>query len=269
MQTFKQYWMIILPAFLLLAGGGLYWVTFERSGGEAWDALKADESGAIASKTPFNQQALSNAPEEKREQSPGTELTAASRSELSTEDQKEPNRLAVDIKGAVRFPGLYYVEEGSRVYDVIQLAGTFTADADPSRINLAEKVIDGAVIYIPKKESTEQTIEREEQDGPNTAGTSRTTAPVVGSAIILPTGQHSLSGTQGGAGAVQGARLNINTAGLGELQSLPGIGPARAQAIIEYREKNGPFQDISELKKISGIGPKTFEKLQDKVTVGQ
>lgn len=269
MEKFKQYWMIIVPAFLLLAGGGIYWATVERSGGAEWDFLNVDESGKISSDIPDKKNESPNVPAESGDLSPGVEPSAGSTLKASTEDKKEPDRLAVDIKGAVRFPGLYYVEEGTRVYDVIQLAGKLTEEADPSRINLAEKVVDGAVIYIPKKGSTEQTIGGGGQGGPNTAGTLSTTEPIVGSAIIFPSGQHGSSETQGGAGPGQDALVNINTAGLVELQTLPGIGPARAQAIIDYREKNGPFQDISELKKVNGIGPKTFEKLQDKVTVGR
>lgn len=269
MEKFKQYWMIVIPAFLLLAGGGLYWAMVDRSGGDAWDVLNADESGTISSDRFVQKHESLNGPAGIDRQSFGAEPSGEFSSQVSMEDQNEPNRLAVDIKGAVRFPGLYYIEEGSRVYDVIQLAGKFTEDADPSRINLAEKVIDGAVIYIPKKESTEQTIGDEGQGGPNITGMQRMNEPTIESAIMFPTREQGSRGTHGGLEPGQGALININTAGLVELQTLPGIGPARAQAIIEYREKNGPFLDISALKKINGIGPKTFEKLQDKVTVGR
>lgn len=266
METIKRYWMIVIPAVFLLAGGGLYWAVSGRSAGDAWDVLYADESNKISSQI-LVQNASPNGSFGQERSSLGTEASAVSSSSEAKEEKKEPSLLAVDVKGAVRFPGLYYVEEGARVYDVIQLAGKFTEEADPSRINLAEKVIDGAVVYVPAKQSSKE--QENGRESPNTAGTQRAPEAPVESAIILPIGGEGSRGTQESSASGQGARININTAGLAELQTLPGIGPARAQAIIAYREKNGPFQDISELKKVGGIGPKTFEKLQEMVTVGR
>lgn len=165
---------------------------------------------------------------------------------LSASDPKpnEPRHAAeivVDVKGAVRLPGVYALPEGSRVRDAISEAGGLTEAADRDRINLAARLVDAMVVYIPAK------------------GEDKAPEIITG-------------GAGGGADARIGPetarKVNINTADAKTLSTLPGIGPTRAQAIIDYRTEHGPFRDIAELKNVSGIGPKTFEKLAPYVTVG-
>lgn len=155
------------------------------------------------------------------------------------EEIQEPEIIMVDVKGQVAMPGVYSSSQGERVIDVIQRAGGLTENADESQVNFAEHVQDAMVIYIPAKGEEGVTVP---------AGTS-----------VNP------SSTGGGSG--NQAKINLNKADETQLQNLPGIGPSKAAAITEYRETSGPFKSVEDLKNISGIGDKTFEKLKDLITV--
>nr|WP_263325661.1 helix-hairpin-helix domain-containing protein [Neobacillus sp. Marseille-Q6967] len=154
----------------------------------------------------------------------------------TTEGQsiQQPEHVMVDVKGQVKKPGVYESRGGERVIDLINRAGGLTENADENQVNLAEHVVDAMVIYIPAK-------------GEEGTAAGASTANVPGS-----------GGTSG-----QSSKINLNKADETELQTLPGIGPAKAAAIIEYRETNGSYKTIEDLKNISGIGDKTFEKLKD------
>lgn len=148
-----------------------------------------------------------------------------------------PAPLRVYVTGAVVHPDVYLLEAGSIVRDAVVAAGGATAEADLNRINLAQQVYDQQQIHIPKVG---------EENPP------------------LPSPPASLTSA---SDSVQPAgKVNINTATAEELDTLPGIGPALAQRIIEYRQTNGPFQSIEEIKNVSGIGDKLFEKLKDLIT---
>lgn len=152
---------------------------------------------------------------------------------------KKNDELIVDVKGEIKRPGVYHSNQNERVIDVIERAGGLTDNADQTQVNFAAHVQDEMVIYIPAK-------------GEVAAGSP---------------GNSSVSiGTTNGAGAQDG-KININKADENELQNLPGIGPSKAASIIQYRQENGLFQNIEDLKKISGIGDKTFEKLKDSISV--
>lgn len=144
--------------------------------------------------------------------------------------------LVVDIKGQVKMPGVYSSSQEERVIDVVQRAGGLTENADESKVNFAEHVQDAMVIYIPAK-GEEGSIPQGMTSNPTDAGVNK-----------------------------QG-KINLNKADENELQNLPGIGPSKAAAIIEYRVTNGPFKSVEDLKNISGIGDKTFDKLKDLITV--
>ncbi|MDO5678119.1 MAG: helix-hairpin-helix domain-containing protein, partial [Propionibacteriaceae bacterium] len=144
--------------------------------------------------------------------------------------------LRVHVAGAVSEPGVVTLPEGTIVQDAILAAGGFAGDADPAQLNLAAPVTDGMQIII--------------------GTTAEPQGEVVGAQPAGPTGG-------GGAGGL----VNLNTAGQAELESLPGVGPVMAQAILEWRSTNGKFTSVEELQEISGIGPKTFQKLQPLVTV--
>lgn len=154
----------------------------------------------------------------------------------------------VDIDGAVKHPMLAELPTGSRVEDAIEAAGGLKKDADLTQVNRAALLTDGEKIYIPAEGET------------TSAGTASGGAASDGSGS---------AGTGSGAqlAGISGGKININTADVVLLQQLTGVGPVTAQKIVDYREQNGSFTAIEDLKKVSGIGEKTFEKMRDDVTI--
>ncbi len=150
------------------------------------------------------------------------------------EESLEQDQITVDVKGAVKSPGIYDLPVGSRVHDAVQKAGGLTEQADSKSLNLAQKVSDEALVYVPSK-------------GEEVAS------------------QQTASGTTPSTSKEK--KINLNKASLEELKQVKGLGGKRAQDIIDYREANGKFKSVDELKKVSGIGAKTIEKLKDYVTV--
>ncbi|MDH6364023.1 competence protein ComEA [Enterococcus sp. PF1-24] len=144
----------------------------------------------------------------------------------------------VDIKGAVVNPGMYRLASECRLIDGIMAAGGFTSEADQNLLNFALKLSDQQVIYVAK----------------------------VGEEVAAEVSNNQLTPSIAGSGEKDG-KININTASAVELQTLSGIGEKKAQDIINYREANGSFKDISDLTKISGIGEKTLEKIKDSITI--
>ena len=143
----------------------------------------------------------------------------------------EPTVFVVHAAGAVARPGVYRVEPGARVADVIDAAGGPAPEADLNRLNLAALVADGTQVYVPRVGEA---------------------VPVSGSA---------------GVSAAQAGPLDLNTATLDQLDELPGIGPATAKAIISERERRGRFRSVEELLDVRGIGPAKLDALRDLVTV--
>jgi competence protein ComEA len=168
--------------------------------------------------------------------------------------------IKVDVAGAVARPDVYELERGSRVHEAIEAAGGFTEDADTGALNRATVLHDGDRLYVPTKEVA----------GPD-ASPSDTAAPSPDPAALPPdqAGQPSdTTGTTGGStDAPTGLPVNINTADSETLQTLKNIGPITAQKIIDYRNSNGPFAQIEDIKNVEGIGEKTFEKLKDHIRV--
>ena len=148
--------------------------------------------------------------------------------------------VVVDVKGAVQHPGVYALPAGARVIDAVERAGGFLPEADPDRINLAQPLTDGMAFRVP--------FQGEEAGAGGLADVSSTL-------ISSPVGNS-------GSG-----KVNINTATASELETLPGIGPAKAEAIIQYRTEHGPFQHVDQLLEVPGIGEKTLQNLRDFITV--
>lgn len=142
--------------------------------------------------------------------------------------------IVVYITGAVPRPGVYALPDGARIQDVISAAGGFLAEANKDSINLAQVLMDGERLDIPYAE---------------------------GFSPVIPTPIPALI-------EVTTDLININTASSFELETLPGIGPTTAQKIIEYRDTNGPFLATEDIINVSGIGPGTYERIKDLITVG-
>ena len=165
-----------------------------------------------------------------------TEVTTVSKDEKEDKNQKEEvveqDLITVDVKGAVKSPGIYDLPVGSRINDAVQKAGGLTDNADSKSINLAQRISDEALVYVPTKEET--TSQEAHSNASNTK---------------------------------ENKKVNLNKASVEELKQVKGLGAKRAQDIIDHRESNGKFKSVDELKKVSGIGAKTIEKLKEYVTV--
>ncbi|ANU16992.1 competence protein ComEA [Planococcus maritimus] len=138
----------------------------------------------------------------------------------------------IDVKGAVKNAGLYELPSGSRINDAIQAAGGFLPEADSRSINLAVIVLDESAVYVPTQ----------------------------GEEILAP-----VTATAGGS--AESGLINVNSADEEELTELPGIGPAKAAAIVAHRTENGPFEAIEQLMDVTGIGEKSFEQLKELVSI--
>ena len=147
------------------------------------------------------------------------------------------HEITVYVTGAVNHPGVVTLKEGARIGDAVNSCGGVLPTGDAERINMAQVLKDGQKIQVPEKAQ----------------------------AAKAATADKSKSAKAGSPG--EGALVNINTADLQALDALPGIGPSTAQKIIDYRETEGAFQDIADLKKIKGIGESKFAKLKDKICI--
>lgn len=168
------------------------------------------------------------------------------KNETQTEETTDTEKIAVHIMGAVKNEGIVELNEGARVSDAINSAGGLAEDADMSKINLAYVLEDGVKIRIPSI-NDEHTEEYITTDGVEIVESSSQT-------------------TQNGGNSKSGL-ININTANETELDSLPGIGPSIAAKIINYREENGDFASIEDIKNVNGIGDSKFEELKDLICV--
>mgnify|MGYP004599250003 FL=1 len=161
--------------------------------------------------------------------------------------KKEPNnKVVVDIKGMVANPGVYEVDQTTRVNDVIALAGGLLEGADTSKINLAKIVEDEMTIIIYSKE---EILEKYKEENCVCKP-----CEIINDACINNTDDTT-------------SLININTATKEELKQIDGVGDTKAEAIIKYRNDNGPFKDIEELKNVSGIGEALFEQIKIYITI--
>ena len=155
--------------------------------------------------------------------------------ETNNKDEKAENRhdekIFVDVKGAVKHPGVFETTKDKRVKDLIEEAGGLLEDADTSTLNLSQKVKDQMVIYVLKHGEKPKQI------------------------------------SDGGSSSSNTDVININTANKEQLMKISGVGKTKAEAIISYREKNGDFKKKEDITKVRGIGKATFEKIKDKIEV--
>jgi competence protein ComEA len=163
-------------------------------------------------------------------------------------------RVIVHVAGAVRKPGVYRLAGGARVADAVERAGGATGRADLGGVNLAAKLEDGRQIIVPVRP----------RSGAQAAAASGVTASGGGAGGVTAAG--AAAGGAAGAGPAA-APVNLNTATPEQLDTLPGVGPATAQKILEYRQQHGGFGSVDELGQLSGIGEKRLAALREQVQV--
>ena len=192
-------------------------------------------------------------------------------------DSGEPELIYVFVCGAVAQEGVYELPAGSRVYQAVEAAGGYAADADTSYINQADPVTDAQKLEIPTVEEAKKLREeaalaaenrQAETDAESGAGPDGAASGQVNpGASQANNGAGQMNKGAGQADDAAGRLININTADEATLQTLPGIGAAKAASIVRYREANGGFSSIEEIKKVSGIGDITYENIKGCITV--
>ncbi|AEV95116.1 helix-hairpin-helix domain-containing protein [Pediococcus claussenii] len=153
-------------------------------------------------------------------------------------------KMMVDVKGAVKTPGVYEFSKGMRVHDIIQLAGGITKSADSKLVNFAQQLRDQQIIYVPIK-------------GESKLDTGQSTNSTVA----------TKEGLKDDADVLEEQQVNINTATQQEIQKLNGIGEKKAEQILKYREEHGEFKKIEEIKNVKGIGAKMYEKIKEDIII--
>lgn len=162
--------------------------------------------------------------------------------------------IKVDIRGNIKNPGVYEMKDNDRVIDVINIAGGLTKNADTTLINLSKKITDEMVIKIYSKEEVKKINEKE----------------VIVEYIEKECNCENVKNDaciDNSESNIENKKISINNASLEELDSLPGIGTSKAKDIIDFREKNGLFKQIEDIKNVSGIGESLFEKIKDYISI--
>ena len=193
--------------------------------------------------------------ESRKKQAESGGSDAGNGTEINSTGETQPEMIYVDVCGAVANPGVFQLAAGSRVFQAIEAAGGYLPEAVQNCVNRAGVLTDGQQLYI----LTQEEMEQQGLDPAEMSGASD--GQMNGSA---GTGQNTGIAAQ----AQQDNRININTADETQLTTLTGIGATRAQAIIAYRQENGPFAAIEEIMNVQGIKEGTFAKIKDEIVVG-
>lgn len=212
------------------------------------------EAEPNAGNTDQNREAESNAGDTDQNRKAEPSAGSTDRTELSDASSEEEKTLVVHICGAVSAPEVYELPAGSRIIDAVEAGGGFLPEAEEACCNLAEEIVDGCQIYIMTKSESCADGQTEKKAGIQTSPDSD----------MQTTDRNVRSNS---APALENGLVNLNTADIAALMTLPGIGESRAKAIISYREQHGAFAQIEDIMKISGIKQAAFSKIKDKITV--
>lgn len=212
------------------------------------------EAETNAGNTDQNREVESNAGDTDQNRKAEPSAGSTDRTELSDASSEETKTLVVHICGAVSAPGVYELPAGSRIIDAVEAGGGFLPEADEACCNLAEEIVDGCQIYIMTKTESCADGQTEKKAGIQTSPDSD----------MQTTDRNVRSNS---TPALENGLVNLNTADVAALMTLPGIGESRAKAIISYREQHGAFAQIEDIMKISGIKQAAFSKIKDKITV--
>ena len=190
-----------------------------------------------------------------------TENIAEDLEESEENTKEEINKIIVHVSGAVNKEGIVELEENSRISDAINKAEGLKENADTKNINLAFKLEDGMKIYIPTIGENIEGNEGNEQNQ-NANMIDETSKYVTSSSGVVQEEQTNKQSEE-----KQNEKININTATQTELETLPGIGPSTSLKIVNYREENGKFKAIEDIKEVSGIGDAKYENIKDLICV--
>ncbi len=196
-----------------------------------FSACHSERKQAVVMEGTLTSQTIPNMSESEKKSEGGTSAQVS----LEEQTQAEWQDIYIQIGGAVKHPGVYKTDSSKRVFEVVEMAGGMEPDADADAVNLTSPVTDEMKIYIPRvgEERTECENENQESDSSD----------------------------------LSDDKVNINTADKTQLTTLPGIGPSRAETIIQYREEHGRFQDISEIMNVTGIKQAMFDKIKELITI--
>lgn len=183
------------------------------------------------------------------------------------EEVKSSKKIFVDVKGSVKSPGVYEVDENDIINNVIDLAGGFSKDAYTKNINLSKKVSDELVIYVYTKNEYKKLNTNEVKTTECTSSSYNISNCVPSSNSVIVSGENDTIINNQDNGNSETKMININTATKDELLNLPGIGESKAKSIISYRTENGNFKTIEDIKNVSGIGDALFEQIKNNITI--
>lgn len=182
------------------------------------------------------------------------------------DDENTSKTVFVDIKGAVNAPGVYELEEGKRIIDVINLAGGLSDNANTINLNLSKKLTDEMYVVVYTKNEIAEYKKNNGNTNEIICASNECVCPDTNNDACISQGGSKNSTSNNASDGIDG-KVSINTAGLDELMKLSGIGESKANAIISYRQENGSFKTIEEIKNVSGIGDAVFEKIKDDITI--
>lgn len=235
-------------AVMVLVIGALSWISISLIFNPAPEPPAGVQSVALSSEP--KQPDSKDPAQESGGQDPDPSVAIPSTAESPGDRAAVAKKLIVHVIGAVNTPGVYELSAGSRVRDAVAIAGGLSPNAAPENINLAANLADGQQVRIPKRGEKPVNV----------------TEPLA-SAGALPSTAGGVPEPEspGKPSTTAGSKINVNSAPSAELQALPGIGPALAQRIIDFRQSNGPFASLTELDGVSGIGPALLGKIRDRV----
>lgn len=236
----------------------------ENSNRKAGEESTAYENNVAAGENPKKQSAVSDAGSEGNTENSALDLLP---------ETPIPQKIFVDVCGAVVNPGVYELDEGARIFQAVDAAGGYLPEAAINYLNRARSIGDGQQIYVPTEKEVSEELELamakvpEALNDGDKSGSSGL-EEIQGSSVENPSGTVERDTGSFGDGAGDDPRINLNTADAGQLSTLSGIGQSKAEAIVAYREEHGDFASIEEIMNVEGIKEGTFSKIKDKISTG-
>ena len=217
----------------------------ENSNRKAGEESTAYENNVAAGENPEKQSVVSDAGSEGNTENSALDLLP---------ETPIPQKIFVDVCGAVVNPGVYVLDEGARIFQAVDAAGGYLPEAAINYLNRARSIGDGQQIYVPTEKEVAENLELAMAKVPEALNDGDNS------------GNLGLEEIQGSS--VENTRINLNTADAGQLSTLSGIGQSKAEAIVAYREEHGDFASIEEIMNVEGIKEGTFSKIKDKISTG-